>query len=249
MSLRRNSALLVTLSTITLGCIGAANAVVVPGTSDPWLAGMPNGSTASGGDSAPTESPILVPDLTLSAGEVLTFSVTGSVSHIRAPSGNPPDGSEGGAIPHVGGAQNGIASLTAPFNSLIGVFLSNAQPSLSAAPSSLDFPISGLGFASLSPALQQPFFIGDGLTGTGTGSTQDFVVPTGATRLFLGTMDEFGWFDNSGSFTITVSTTTAPPAPLSSVPEPATAPLLAGVLAGFLVLRVRARLRTLPSST
>ena len=151
MSLYRNSIFLAAVSAIMLGDIGASNAVVVPGTSDPWLAGMPNGSTASSGDSAPTESPVLVPGLTLSAGETLTFSVTGSVSHILAPSGDTPDGSKGGAIPHFGGAQNGIAGLTAPFNSLVGIFLSNVQPSLSAAPSSLDFPISGLGFASLSP--------------------------------------------------------------------------------------------------
>lgn len=130
--------------------------------------------------------------------------------------------------------------MTAPFNSLIGVFLSASQPSLSPAPAGLNFRTLGTSFASLSPALQQPFFIGDGLTGNGTGSVQNFVVPAGATRLFLGTMDEFGWYDNSGSFNVTVSSgVTPPPPPPTGVPEPGTLPLLAGILAGFFLLRRR----------
>src|SRR5437867_3772803 len=34
--------------------------ISVPGTADLWLAGMPDGSTASFGDSAPGQSPVLV---------------------------------------------------------------------------------------------------------------------------------------------------------------------------------------------
>jgi len=213
-------------------CVGAANAVVVPGASNPWLAGMPPGSTA-GGDVAPAESPVLVSGLTLSAGQVLTFGVTGSVSHTPAPSGLSPDG--GGFTSHLAGAQNGIATLTAPFDSLIGVFLDAAQPDTSPAPAGLNFLTLGTSFASLSPLLKQPFFIGDGLTGTGTGAVQDFIVPSGATRLFLGTMDAFGWFDNSGSFDVTVNGAPTPP----SVPEPATLTLFATALAAFSLLRRR----------
>jgi hypothetical protein len=87
--------------------------------------------------------------------------------------------------------------------------------------------------------LKQPFFIGDGLTGTGTGAVQDFIVPSGATRLFLGTMDAFGWFDNSGQFTVTVNGATQPPPPSSSVPEPAVLILLVSALAAFPLLRRR----------
>jgi hypothetical protein len=34
---------------------------------------------------------------------------------------------------------------------------------------------------------------------------QNFIIPTGATRLFLGTMDGYGWYNNIGSFGVTVT--------------------------------------------
>src|ERR1700720_24062 len=43
------------------------------------------------------------------------------------------------------------------------------------------------------------------LPGTGSGSIQNFIIPTGATRLFLGTMDGYGWYNNIGSFGVTVT--------------------------------------------
>ena len=62
--------------------------VIVPGSADPWLAGMPDGSTASLGDFAPQQSPVDVPGLGYSSGGVLTFSVKGSVNY----GGGPPVG-------------------------------------------------------------------------------------------------------------------------------------------------------------
>jgi hypothetical protein len=108
-----------------------------------------------------------------------------------------------------------------PIDALVGVFLDASQPDSSAAPSSLDF--TSTSFTTLSPQLKQAFFIGDGLTGTGSGSPQTFVVPAGATRLFLGTSDGFGWFNNSGSFSVLIGVQGAPPTatptgPNASVP-------------------------------
>ncbi len=176
--------------------------VVVPGKSDPWLGGMPAGARASGGDVAPKHSPVLVEGLALRAGMVLVFEVSGSVSHVGRPLGLTPDG--GNPVGHGGGAQNGIASLVAPINSLVGVFLGKGPPDGAPAPGVLRFARRGLAFATLAPLVRQPFFIGDGLDGTGSGVAQRFSVPEGATRLYLGTMDGFGWFNNSGAFRVVV---------------------------------------------
>jgi len=202
----------------------AANVnVTVPGTSDMWLAGMPDGAT-NGSDSAPAHSPVLVGGLTLIAATPVTFTnATGGVLHTpgcstSAPfSGcNPIDGTT--FFDHSGGDQNGIAALRAPINALLGVFLGPNQPDASPAPAGLDFQTLGLDFETLSPELKQPFFVGDGQTAGG--SVQQFFVPQGAARLYLGTMDGFGWFNNTGAINVTVS----------AVPEPESALLwLAGI--------------------
>lgn len=207
--------------------------ISVPGTSDLWLAGMPAGSTASGTgslsgpDEAPAQSPVLVPGLSLAGGSTITFGVTGvGVSN----SGVCCDALEGSTfVKHADGVQNGIGNVNAPINSLIGVFLTSSQPDPSAVPSEFNFASSGVNFLSLAPGLQQPFFIGDGLTGPG-GVVQSFIVPDGATRLFLGTMDEFEWRNNSGSFTVFGELIAADLAP---TPEPATLLLFAATAAGL----------------
>lgn len=216
----------------TLGCAAIlavalspvwSSAISVPGTSNPWLAGMPNGTISSFGDSAPGQSPVLATGLNLGLGGSLNFSVTGSVSNGPCCALLGPDG--GSLESHLGGAENGIADVTAPLNALLGVFLDNTQPDSSGAPTSLDFT-GGTSFPSLAPSLKQVFFIGDGLTGTGSGSVQSFVIPTGATRLFLGTMDGFEWNNNFGSFEVTTN----------QVPEPNSLLL---IFASFMVMRIR----------
>jgi hypothetical protein len=200
----------------------------VPGTSDPFLAGMPAGSTCCSGDSAPAESPVYAGAVT--PGATLTFtSVTGSVSYAGGVPTDPPDGNPGFLIDtaaYEGGAVeiNNIAGYNnAPVDALIGVFLGPGLPTSNPAPAELDF--TDTSFTTLSPALQQIFFIGDGLTGTGTGSVQTFVVPTGATRLFLGTVDGFGWYNNTGAISVTVNEL--------AVPEPSTWAFLSLGLAGL----------------
>jgi hypothetical protein len=202
----------------------------VPGTSDPWLAGMPAGSTASSTDVAPAQSPVEIPGLALDLGGTLRFTAIGAVSNDPCCLPVGPDG--GNFVPHDAGAENGIANVVAPLNALVGVFLGASQPDSSSAPSALDFSALGTGFSSLAPGLKQVFFIGDGLTGTGSGTPQGFIIPTGATRLFVGTMDGFEWSNNTGEFTVEVTQ--------QSVPEPTTA--LVGA-AGLLLLGAAARRR------
>src|SRR5262249_37922346 len=87
-----------------------------------------------------------------------------------------------------------------PITALMGIFLDDRQPSSYAMAASLDFSTgASRNFTSLSPRLKQVFFIGDGVNSSGT--LQEFVVPSGATRLYLGIMDDSGWWwDNVGSF-------------------------------------------------
>ena len=187
---------------------------VVSGTASPYLAGMPPGSPCCQNDRAPEESPAQVVGIPLGPlGTVLTFSVSGSVSNVAALPTDPPDGSVFFTSPFSGqpgtDSGNGIARMNAPVNALVGVFLDDRVPSASPAPPGLDFSANGLGtaFGQLCPGLKQPFFIGDGLTGNGSGARQQFVVPPGATRLFLGTVDGFDWNTNTGAFGVNVTST------------------------------------------
>ena len=98
-------------------------------------------------------------------------------------------------------AANGINTTKAPIGSLVGIFLDARTPSSYSQATAGDFSTTASrDFSSLAPPLKQVFFIGDGLNSSG--QLQDFVVPSGATRLYLGIMDEKGWWwDNTGTLT------------------------------------------------
>jgi hypothetical protein len=231
-----------TLSALLSMSATAQVVVTVPGTSDPYLAGMPNGSTCCSGDTAPAQSPVLVTGIALTPGTTVTFTVSGSVDNAGGTPTLPPDG--GGVITTA--ANNGISGATWPINALVGVFLDNNLPTATGAPANLDFSSgAGIGFATLSPALKQTFFIGDARTGTGSGATQTFVVPAGATRLYLGTSDGFGWFNNTGAFTVTVSgspvVAPGPPAEIPALSIPMLALLSLGLASAVWLTRRRRR--------
>jgi hypothetical protein len=98
---------------------------------------------------------------------------------------------------------------------LVGIFLADTLPATP--PAALRFYVSNRSdggtqtdFLTLSPRIGQVFFIGDGLTGTGT--IQTFVVPPAATHLYLGYVDTClppgntvpgCYFDNVGSLDVT----------------------------------------------
>lgn len=147
-----------------------------------------------------------------------------------------------GAYSHVAGAENGIGDVRAPIDALLGVFLGPYQPNLTAAPGGrLDFStLASRDFITLAPLLKQPFFIGDGRRNDGV-TVQTFQVPTGATRLFLGTMDGYEWSNNVGSLSVQVDVVSLrAQADVVSVPEPNSLLLLAaGLVGGGLVRRRR----------
>jgi len=236
-----------------MACLGLAalpafadTIVVIPGTSDIYLAGMPIGSRASardpgetGADIAPLHSPVLVPGLSLSPGSALSFNAFGAVSNGPCCQFAGPDGDFSNIGPHFAGAENGMSDIIAPKNALVGVFLASVQPNLSGIlASSLDFSTqASRDYLTLKPALQQVFFIGDGWTSpgsTGPGAIQQVIVPMAADRLYLGTMDGWEWNNNKGKFGVEVHT---------QAPEPGSLMLLATGLAAMAFTAYRRRLR------
>jgi len=131
------------------------------------------------------------------------------------------------------GPANNLSSATVLAGVLVGVFLNNNAP-IAPAPAGRDWTGSNGTAATISPALQEVFFIGDGRTGTGSGALQTFVIPTGATRLFLGVADSAGTnFNNTGGYSVTINDNQA----VGAVPEPATFGLLGLGMAALAVMK------------
>jgi len=187
---------------------------------------------------------------------ILTFSsVTGDITLNSYGGMNNPDGVvytgsyNGGTIGSGGGYSDNLSygrlsGITEPGGGgLVGVFES-ATSLLNPAPASLNYYVSGDSALTYSPLLDQVFLIGDGLTGNGTGSVQQFIVPTGATKLFLGISDAYGFSgsyyhvspgaygDNFGNFTASFQVSSSVPDDSSSIGLSALA-LAALMLAGF----------------
>ncbi|MEM8874309.1 MAG: pilus assembly protein TadG-related protein [Planctomycetota bacterium] len=95
---------------------------------------------------------------------------------------------------------NGYAGMRGPLNALTGVFLTDDQPDKTGYVPGLDFSSrSARNYDELRPENKQIFHIGDGLNNDAD-RLQRIVVPDGATRLYLGMQDEYGfWWDNFGS--------------------------------------------------
>ena len=217
-----------------LPVFGQAGQLDVSAQANIYGAGHPSPPGPAGGGAG-----ILPPSVIVTAGEIIIFQVTGEVSYNGGGDFFGPDGSLVGGT-QMGGGYAGISGITHSSRSmfLIGVFVNDQDPSCCTAPPALDF--SNDSFANLAPSTNQTFFIGDGLIGTGTGDPQRFLVPTGATRLFLGFADapNFsgvpGTYDDDVGSLHVVYTRSIPPAP-EILRQPQDVEVKSGGTATFLV--------------
>jgi hypothetical protein len=185
--------------------------VEVSAMGDPWLAGMPAGSNASGNDYAgppPTgQSPLQISVPVVPGSYVEFRNVDGLARHGPTLADSGADGAIGTEpyTTHREGAQNGIGDVRMPINAMVGVFLDDTQPNYSPAPTAMrDYSTAAERDKPIYNDLQkkQPFFIGDGKTPGG--SYQRFLVPPGVTRLYVGIMDGYEWMNNVGKFSARV---------------------------------------------
>ena len=184
---------------------GSTTTLTAPSSGNPWLAGMPAGTTGNWYDSAPNNSPAQITGISITPGAKLNFGFTGSASYYPGTQPFDPDGNTGWIINNYAGREHGKSQLNAPLGAVVGIFLDDRQPDQAGSPPpDLDFSTAASrDFATLSPQLRQPFFIGNGVRADGT-TKQDFIVPAGATRFYLGIMDGQQWSDNAGSLSSTV---------------------------------------------
>jgi Flp pilus assembly protein TadG len=115
------------------------------------------------------------------------------------------------------GTEHGLSNVEAPLNSVLGVFMdqngatygadSSQESNESGAPSTpsgKDYSTqSSRDYSAVEPSLNQVFFVGTGQTSNGT--QQMVLVPSNATKLFLGTMDGHEWSNNQGGGDVTVT--------------------------------------------
>ncbi len=215
--------------------------LVIPPANQPWSGGL-----IRHGGATPEEALETIPSFVPVTGGDIVRALDAAVGGVNffngfGPPFFGPSGNEGAGSSLT--AFGGISGYLGPQGPLTGVFLTDAVPS-AGPPGTLDFSTPALrDFASLSPAIGQIFYIGDGKT-TG-GVFQQFIAPAGATRLFLAIPDGFGFAgapgaydDNDGSYRIRIGVNEVPV--IAAIPEPET---YAMMLAGLGLLGTVARRR------
>jgi hypothetical protein len=197
---------------------GNTTSVNISANANPYFAGMPSTTTDSYGANLTNNAATQVQSIPVVPGTYISFTnLTGSTSVVAGtvtPTG--PAGNSNYIVEHGEdydgssynnpGPENGIANAIMPDDAMMGLFLTNNAPNLTTAPSSVvnwttSPQANQATYSNL--VVQQPFMIGDGQTTSGV--TQQFLVPPGATRLFVGIWDGEDYTNNSGSLNGTVN--------------------------------------------
>ncbi len=199
--------------------------LVIPPANQAWLGGL----LRHGGPTPEEILETLPPGFAASAGDVIRVldPASGGISFFNG-FGAPIFGPEGNGMPGSSsiGAFGGISGYRGTQGALVGVFLDASVPDGSP-PVTLDFSTPGLGtdFLTLSPGLGQVFYIGNGVTSSDV--FQQFIAPTGTTRVFFGITDAFGFNgapgafdDNDGAYRIRIGINEDPRNPPTGVPAP-----------------------------
>jgi hypothetical protein len=188
----------------------------IPATANPFLSGMPAGTTTIWGDTVYNAAPYQVPSITVTPGSFITFTSVGGTSTVLpgymsyyGPGGDTADavwhGENYDGNPDSPTSENGIADALMPESAFMGVFLNDNAPNANPTPATIDWTqpsvLNQTQYTNLQ--LQQPFYIGAGQTTAGT--VQQFQVPAGATRLFLGEWDGVDYNNNAGTLSATVT--------------------------------------------
>lgn len=216
--------------------------LVIPPPGDPWFG--PGDYLIRHAAPTPEEAiETLPPFIPVAGGDVIKVldPAVGGINFFNGygppyygPSGNGADGSNLTSL-------GGISGYIGPQGPLAGVFLNDAIPEFGLPPATLDFSPGGLGidFSTLSPALRQIFYIGDGVNSSA--EFQTFIAPAGATRLFLAIPDGFGfgggpgaYDDNDGRYLVRIGVNEEP-----TIPEPSALLLLSVAGLGLFGIRWR----------
>jgi hypothetical protein len=161
---------------------GPVATVQVLGTANVFGAGL---VSAPGGGSLPPTVPV-------QAGEAYSVDASGLVDCCGRTPQIGPDGVPGYSRVGPAGGLSRIESSRAMM--LTGVFLGSA---VALAPPPAQLPVTDGSFLTLSPAIGQVFFVGDGRSAS---VVQQFVAPSGATRMFLGIADAYGFVGNPDAY-------------------------------------------------
>lgn len=187
---------LLSAQTVTVKVQGQTSQIVFAGR-DPRYS--TNAHFGSDHDSFPENQPPRV-ELPLQVGQAIQITAAGEVDlDVRSASRLKIVGPGGGTDSYTLRYQNYVDGIRGRWGALIGVFLPDQ-------PQGWEGLIANYRSAAeevevMEPLLQLPFLIGDGRTPSGVLRT--FIVPRGATRLYLGILDG-PVSNNSGEFTATV---------------------------------------------